>query len=409
MKKFTTIILAAALVFAVAGQVSASTLETSGEFRARYWYANNFTYLDRKAFDDSMEWGDQRLRLNANWKVTDTVKVFTRADILENVWSTSTPVKDNGEDPSTQISFDQVYGVFDLGSVAVSLGKMDVTWGTGAYAAADNRYRIKLGTKFDKVGVGAAFDTFQETFNSPTKDDDIGFSAWVTLPVADWNFGVLGLMRQNGFTENEDVTVYGGDIFAKGAIGPVKINAEFAYATGEVDFKAKKDVDVEGMLGYAGAFIPVGPVNLGVEFGYAQGDDPDTSDREGVFPQDYQGPFNSFVLFTPFDFSGWQSDYAKDTGLSNVVAVKGSVTFPLDKQWTLYGAVVWAQADQQGARADKDMGIEFDGLVRYAVSENVAIQAGVGYLSAGDYFKSTKLNMDPNNPIVVTVHAITTF
>ena len=69
---------------------------------------------------------------SADHIVAETVRAFGRADILENVWATSTPTKDNGEDPSTQISFDQVYGMFDLGSVVVSLGKMDVTWGTGA-------------------------------------------------------------------------------------------------------------------------------------------------------------------------------------------------------------------------------------------------------------------------------------
>ena len=37
MKKLMTIGLAAAMMFAMAGKASATALETSGEFRARYW------------------------------------------------------------------------------------------------------------------------------------------------------------------------------------------------------------------------------------------------------------------------------------------------------------------------------------------------------------------------------------
>ena len=38
MKKLLTIAMAAALTLAAAGQASAAALETSGEFRARYWF-----------------------------------------------------------------------------------------------------------------------------------------------------------------------------------------------------------------------------------------------------------------------------------------------------------------------------------------------------------------------------------
>ena len=81
MKKLMTIGLAAALVFTVAGQATATALETSGEFRARSWYLNN--YVDRR---ESTEWWDQRLRLNMVWPVAEGVKVNARADILEGFW-----------------------------------------------------------------------------------------------------------------------------------------------------------------------------------------------------------------------------------------------------------------------------------------------------------------------------------
>jgi hypothetical protein len=415
MKKFTTIILGAALVFAAAGQVKASTLETSGQFRARYWYANNFKFGDTNLLDDSMDWWDQRLRLNTTWKVTDTVKVITRADILENYWQTGQPPLWSNSDASKEIDFDWAYATFDVGPVVASAGKMDVTWGPGIYAAADNRYRLKLATKFDKISTSIAWDVMAETFDSGTKDDDNGFSVTIASPIADWNVGFMGAYRTNGYidgsladTRDYDISFFAGDVWATGAFGPVKFNGEFAYLSGERE-QPGEDQDLTGMIAYAGAFMPAGPVNVGLEFAYAAGNDPDSSDEnEGALPQDYQGPFNSFILFTPFDFSGWQSNYEADTGVSNAIAAKASVTYAATQKLSLIGAVIWAQADEkQLDRRDDDMGVEFNGLARYALNENVTLQAGVGYLSAGDYFKVG--DFDVNNPLVVTAHAIVTF
>ena len=48
MKKMMTIGLAAAMMFATAGQASATALETSGEYRARYWMLGNYVASRRR-------------------------------------------------------------------------------------------------------------------------------------------------------------------------------------------------------------------------------------------------------------------------------------------------------------------------------------------------------------------------
>ena len=81
MKKLMTIGLAAALMFAMAGKVSATPLETAGEYRARLWILNNYFESGKQS-----EFWDQRLRLTMTWPVAEGVKVQARADIMEGFW-----------------------------------------------------------------------------------------------------------------------------------------------------------------------------------------------------------------------------------------------------------------------------------------------------------------------------------
>jgi hypothetical protein len=187
----------------------------------------------------------------------------------------------------------------------------------------------------------------------------------------------------------------------------VNISTELMYATGKDDYVDNaKDQDKTGILAYVGATMPAGPVNVGLEFGYAAGNDPGTKENEGALFMDYNGPFNSFILFNNFDLDGWNSKYSEgaDKGLNNALALKLTGTMAASKQLSFMGAVVWAQADQTIANQDSDMGIEVDLLAKYAVTENATLQAGVGYLSAGDFY-----GKDTDDPMVVTAHMVVTF
>jgi hypothetical protein len=155
--------------------------------------------------------------------------------------------------------------------------------------------------------------------------------------------------------------------------------------------------------------MPAGPVNVGVEMAYTRGDDPNTVDEnEGAVAQDYNGPFTSFILFNQFDLDGWNTTYSGgvDAGFNNALALKASGTWAFTKQFSLMAAGVWAQADE--AVADDDMGVEVDVLAKYAMTENVTLQAGLGYLAAGDYFRGPG-GQTVDDPMVATAHAIVKF
>lgn len=409
MKKFMTIVLAAALVFAFAGQASAA-LETSGEYRARYWNLTGFNQAGEAAgtAQDNFDFFDQRLRLNMNWKVSDAVTVAARADILENLWQTNGNNAVNGAgDAAKEIDFDQAYAAVAVGPGTLTVGKQDVSWGPGIYAKADNRYRVKYGGKFGGVSASAAWDTLVENLDSKTLGDDNGFSAGVVMPVGGFNLGVLALARMNENDATSETTLYGVDVYTTGAIGPAKLSAEVTYVAGEKNNDTAKDVDLSGLLAYVGATIPAGPVAIGAELAYASGDDPGTkSENEGAIFFDYQSPFWSVVLFNNFDLNGFESNYAGDSSVTNAMAGKVSVSGKITPALSFYAAGVYATRLEKTATAkDEALGFEVDGLLFYAVNENVTLQGGFGYLVAEeDYY-----GKDFDDPWGATVHAIVKF
>lgn len=402
MKKFMTMVLAAALVFAAAGQASATALETSGEYRGRFWYLDNYSKIP--AAQESQDFWDQRLRVKMAWKVSDAVTVNARADVLEYVWDTVT----NETATQAEIDFDWAWADMLIApNTKLQVGKMDVTWGLGVYAKADNRYRARIASKFGEIPVAFAYDKMNEQHldsGVEHEEDWDGYSLGAVIPMGAWKFGVLGVYSDNN---PSDTDLLGIDLTAEGALGPAKIVFEGAYGSGETKNVLGQKIDQDGLEAYLGAFLPVGPVNVGLEAAYAKGDDPTSQDFEGALFHDYNGPFSSFILFNNFDLDGWNSVYTggADKGVNNALALKASGTFAFTKQLSLMGAIVWAQADE--AVADDDMGIEIDALLKYALNENVTLQTGVGYLSVGDYFKV--LGETPDDPLVVTAHAIVTF
>lgn len=397
MKKLITIGMAAALMFATVGQASATALETSGVYRARYWYISNPTMGMDTAADDSMGFWDQRLRLNMAWQVSEGVKVGARADILENDWPT---------DATNEIDFDQAFASIALGGTPLTIvvGRQDVSWGTGMFAQADNRYRAKLAFKTDAVAGSLAYDQVKESYDDGAVDDAWGASLGATTKLGDLTAGVLGWYSSDKSTADLEKRRMGVDVFCKGQVGPANLAAEAAFATGKDDSDVGDDVDASALMAYVGAFMPAGPANVGVEFAYSAGDDATTDENEAAYSQEYQGPFSSFILFNNFDMDGAISSFSGDTGVKNAMAVKASATMAASKELSFMGAVVYAMADETAEGQDDQMGVEVDLLAKYMITENVTAQAGFGYLSAGEYFGE-----DLDNPWVGTVQFLVAF
>ena len=78
MKKLFTIAVAATMMCAAASQASAAALETSGQFRGRYWYLSDYNFTKGDAVDSSQDFFDQRLRLNMAYPATQQTTQYLK-------------------------------------------------------------------------------------------------------------------------------------------------------------------------------------------------------------------------------------------------------------------------------------------------------------------------------------------
>lgn len=409
MKKLITMALGGALMFATAGQVQATALETSGEYRARAWHLDN--YMANKK---TTEFWDQRLRLTMTWPVAEGVKLTARADIMEGFWGDKLLVGTTDKDGKTtyaatdnsrkQIDFDwlNLQVTFPNTPVTMTIGRQDCNWGAGYWVAKDNRDRLKVTAKFADTVVLYTFDKYIEVVqyhDTDSLDDRRQHSVGVITKLAGWNFGVIGGVVLDNTATNNDFTLNAADAYAMGKAGPVDIKVEVAVGGGKNDYSDKADVDVSGLIAYVGVSVPAGPVTVGIEGAYASGDDPNTKDEnEGILVADYNSPFWSIILFNNLDYDGYGGNsFSKDSGLTNASAAKLSLAVSPAKGLTIYGAAVMAARDQVADGADKGMGTELDLVAMYSFTDNVSFLGGFGYLAAGDYYG------DVDNPLGLMV------
>ena len=418
MKKLMTIGLAAAMMFAMAGKASATALETSGEFRARYWALGNYFESGKSA-----EFWDSRLRLTMVWPVAEGVKFTVRGDINEGFWGDSletatttagvttygTTSNANSSPTRPSIAWDQVNLSFAWPNTPITIvvGRQTTTWGPGLFVAQDNRDRFRIHAKFDATTVFYTYDKYVENVylhETDSLDDRSQHTIGAVSTVAGWNVGGILAWVPNGSVQGVDSNYYIVDGYAMGKAGPVDIKTEFVYGMGTDDFdsSAKQDIDVSGFGLYVGATMPAGPVTVGFEGAYVSGDDPKTTSKnEGKFKSDYQSPFWSIILFNNLDYNGYMGESktataalgtSADDGMANAFGVKASVSTTLMPGLTLYGAALYASRleDQKNAagvmtKADP-LGTEIDVVGNYAITPNVSWTIGIGYLVAGDFF-----------------------
>lgn len=405
MKKLLTIGLAAAVLFTFAGQAKATALETSGEFRGRYWYLGDYFQSGKNS-----EFWDSRLRLNLVWPVAEGVKVSVRADVLEGFWgdrlivATTTPATDETPSITTYttesntrpaISFDQVNLEFKWPNTPLTfvVGRQGTTWGPGFAIASDNRDRFKVSAKVGAATLFYTYDKYIESVNyhdTASLDDRSQHSVGVVGSVAGWNSGFVAARITNDTAPHNDQTINLFGLYTMGQGGPVGIKAEVAYAFGEDDHNDQPDVDLETLMAYVGLTVPAGPVSLGFEGAYVSGDDPSTkTENEGVLTSDYQSPFWSVILFNNMEYNGYQgeSNFGSDSGMANAAAGKFSLSATPAPGLSLYGAVVYASRLEDTAKHAADpLGTEIDLVLTYAITPNVSWTVGGGYLMAGDFF-----------------------
>jgi hypothetical protein len=193
--------------------------------------------------------------------------------------------------------------------------------------------------------------------------------------------------------------------FAKAKFGPVYVEAELSYATG--DYKeyipentGRDDVDLEAWRGYIMANVELAPVYFGGVAFYASGDDQSTKDEMegglGIGPD-----FNPCLILLNYDLGRWNGALGGANGVSAQYStdnVQGYQLFvgvkPIPKL-DVKASVTYARLNQNPSGKyleDKDLGYEADVTATYKIYDNLSYMIGLGYLWSGDAFKGDKHN-----------------
>lgn len=411
-KQALGIILGITFALAPPAPAGAGALATSGELRVRTWQTESY-FSD----DQQVDFWDQRLRLSLDWDAGEAVRVHARADVLEGMW---------GDDSSRQaVDFEQLSAqfVWPRTPVRVTVGRQDVSWGTGYWVQEDNRDRLAVGLKLDPVKILVAYDKFVDVSQSPDMHGDS--HAWAIGAItnaAGMEFGLLvANLRDRSRTRFPagDLDYWSGGLYAVGRLGPVDTRAEVVSGSGTIDRTNVADLDVSGLGAYASAAFALGTVRLTLEGAYAAGDKPETTDRnEGFFNADYQGPFWSLIFYNNFDITGFARDRQSsspeaDFSVRNARAGKLSLAWAPARRISVTLSGLVAAVDRPAPGVDDALGQEFDLLVVYGLTDQVTLTAGVGYAVLGDYWKSAPLaggtGERPDNPLVSLVAIATRF
>lgn len=352
MKKFAFLALVAVLVVALAAPAIAET-KIGGSYRIRgvYWDQglNNGKFIDRSGETDSTINGigryfDNRLRLNIDSEVTDTLAIHVEADSglgyngrngdfqnpaatpdsYDGMWNAggsfinlpeaSVADRDvNGVDAGHDIVFQQAYMDFATPIGAFSLGRQWSFWGMGLMVG-ENRNRLAWSYKMPQIQIGAGYDKFFEgdsVAGAFTKNDDQdNYFAWALYEGPNFQIGpyfeythadtislngtpvdVLPVVTDLGL---EGANTWGVSIFGNATFGPLALTAEFAYRGGSADLVTAQggltEVDFNSWAAAGRGTYELPMMTVGAEVGYLTGQDPDENNEIQAF-------------MTPFSFS----------------------------------------------------------------------------------------------------------
>ncbi len=445
MKKGLLTFLCAVMVALIALPAFAVDLKFNGDFRVRGFYTDNLTDQSDAAADASA-YNSMRFLLTT----TATAGLATGVVTIDFTSTNNTGNQLLGDNNGTfgpkddTLALLEAYIKADLRAATLSAGRQVFKIGHGILFEdpADGFFlNVPIGPmKLSLVNI-KPFDCSILTLNpaiavTPApgtcagtgNDTDLYLGNLSLRPAADvaGNFFV-GLYKDRGpninntayaaNTTDVQLILLGGT--ADLGVGPLTLTAEIDYLFGDMEGNTQ-NADIDGLNAQLGATTGVGPANVGLSFLYASGTDPNSAD---VNINGLDGNFPVGIILTN---GGARSLAPKDgtclgvsdpgTGIAatslggvpncinsrGLLALKGTGSFsPMDRM-ILQGDVIWARSaeDSSATIAEKEVGVELDGTIRYKLDDNLSFMAGVGYLLAGDFFK-TLTNTSPDNMVVI--------
>jgi hypothetical protein len=231
------------------------------------------------------------------------------------------------------------------------------------------------------------------------------------------NIGTVGTHYSTGTT---DVELYIIGATGDANLGPLNITTEIDYLTGDMNSASG---DLDGLNLHLGGSMAAGPANVGLTFLYASGRDPSSGASGDRNINGLDGNYPTGIILTnggarslaPKDGTclGVSAPGTSDAATSlggvpncinsrGLLAIKATGSISPVERLSLQADVIWAQSAEDSSTAfpEKDIGVELDGTARYKLDDNFSLMTGIGYLMAGDFWK-TATNANPDNMIVI--------
>lgn len=385
----------------------ATELQVQGSFRARGFYQSN---ADSGLLKDnpSDAYYDFRFRPELIFKLNDKISMHSRVAIFDenfsNAAGSTTAQWDRGW---MKIKTDD-FGTFQIGRMVGGLFGLDqfdteraadrVKW---SYTVNDNLSIIALTEKFD-----------ESTVTNKTDQDRNGYAVIATYKADNIE---AGLLIQQVTDEDDDsattstLTMIDGSTYTanvysesrlylmpyfKAQFDNIGVFGEINYASGSIEQKnsaSGNDYDLSGLGYFLGVNIGLDPVNLEIGYGCTMGDDPSTADE-------YEAIIGLGSEWTPLvvlqDANALLSNYV----VNGVELIYAKADYKLSDDMTLTGIIATAKANEIdiATNTDDDFGMEIDAKLEWKLMDGLTYNFNLGYLSAGDFFK-TAANPEPDN------------
>jgi hypothetical protein len=421
MKRFWLILLSLGLIMAFSASAFAVDVKVSGEYYVAGLYLNKTGLAKDNSPDISTAFYFQRLRVRTDFVVSPGLTLVTRFDALERVWggqrsaSGTASASDSAgtRAENENIAFDWAYidyvspvGTFDVG--LMEDGRTGTVFGN-SYTTLG---RIKWKNTFGPVTIAADITKSKDQSNSyvtAATSTDADNDKYGLEGIYAWKDGKAGMkVTYYNYDENSPGVSLAGNYKKKyflftpytiTKIGPVDLQAELNYATGDLKKygDGTGDVTLQNISGWIDATANLGMAYFGGTIAYVSGDDPNTKDKqEGGTLNGGQDWNPCLILFNYYDRTYWVgaltgNGTSTNSGpMSNAWFYQGRVGVKPIADLDIMASLSYASADKKPAGyVGGSYGWEADVTGTYKITNNLSYMLGIGYLFTGDYFEGT--------------------
>ncbi|MBW2630159.1 MAG: hypothetical protein JRC90_00060 [Deltaproteobacteria bacterium] len=443
MRKLLIGFLALSLVVVFAMPAAATDFDISGTYYIRGWYDDN-SKLESDSTASALY--QQRLRVKSVFKVVDGLKLTVRLDTLEQTWGSVAPASQDPADSETGVHGGYTNDIAS-GNVKVEMTRLDFVtkvglisagyWDTNAWGCTFGNNTWKVGRIQWTVPIGENFYVvagLEKDYEGDSKDGRISVFPGDEYSDADndayilagiykgeqveagllWKYVRLASQRPAGnpfvgdfpplYCTNAEINVI--TPYFKATFDPFYVEGQIYWADGTMAFEdyasGTPDVNLEGLSWYLMGKYSFGSAYIGGLAAYAQGDDPNSTDMEGVavnggwdwdpclilWNSDFNYKANGYLghegyamtdgqmrnAFIYQIFGGWNPMEDLVLKASYTIATVGE-----DQIANPYDSYIMS--------VDDDYGSEFDITANYKIYDNLDYMVGFGYFWAGDFYK----------------------